>query len=160
MTDLSPSPRGYFGIGIYQAKHFSNVGVLWRSAYQLGAAYLFTVGKRYRVQPSDVYQSWKHLPMHNYPSSEAFAETLPFGCQLIGIEMDGTPLPEYNHPQRAVYILGAEDSGLPKHIIERCHDIVSIPAVRRVSYNVAMAGSIVMYDRLTKQIGKDRMGHG
>jgi len=28
----------YFGIGIYQGKTESNVGTLWRSAYQLGAA--------------------------------------------------------------------------------------------------------------------------
>ncbi len=47
--------RDYFGIGIYQAKHFDNVGVLWRGAYQLGAAFIFTVGKRYRPHASDVH---------------------------------------------------------------------------------------------------------
>ena len=46
---MSESP-GYFGIGIYQAKRFENVGVLWRGAYQLGASFIFTIGKRYRRQ--------------------------------------------------------------------------------------------------------------
>lgn len=151
MHSANPAPRGYFGIGIYQAKHFSNVGVLWRSAYQLGAAYLYTVGKRYRVQPSDVYVTWRHIPLHSYESREAFLAALPFGCKLVGVEMDGTTLPDYVHPERAVYLLGAEDSGLPNQLIERCHDIVSIPAARRASYNVSMAGTLVMYDRLMKQ---------
>ena len=151
MHSDNPAPRGFFGIGIYQAKHFENVGVLWRSAYQLGAAYLFTVGKRYRTQPSDVYVTWRHIPLHNYPSSDEFMSALPFGCKLVGIEMAGTPLPDYQHPARAIYLLGAEDSGLPKRMIDHCHDVVSIPAVRRVSYNVAMAGSLIMYDRFMKQ---------
>ena len=39
---------------------------------------------------------------------------LPFSCQLIGVELDdhSIPLEEYNHPKRAVYLLGSEDSGL------------------------------------------------
>lgn len=32
------SNRGYFEIGVYHPKTPMNVGTLWRSAYQLGAA--------------------------------------------------------------------------------------------------------------------------
>jgi tRNA G18 (ribose-2'-O)-methylase SpoU len=64
--------------------------------------------------------------------------------------MGGTPLPDFVHPERAVYILGAEDGGLPIEIAARCHGVVSIPAVRFASYNVAVAGTLIMYDRMIK----------
>jgi tRNA G18 (ribose-2'-O)-methylase SpoU len=142
---------GYFGIGIYQAKRFENVGVLWRGAYQLGAAFIFTIGKRYRRQASDTHATWKHIPLHSYTKFDDLFDAIPFGCRLIGVESGGIELPEFEHPARAVYLLGAEDGGLPKHVLERCHTLVTIPAVRLDSYNVAQAGTIVMYDRLCRR---------
>ena len=62
----------------------------------------------------------------------------------------------FTHPDRAVYILGSEDSGLPRSVVQACHHHVALPAVRTESYNVAMAGSICMYDRLAKQSQKQR----
>eukprot|EP01047_Picozoa_sp_COSAG01_P129466 COSAG01_NODE_58919_length_303_cov_0.759804_1_plen_52_part_10 len=38
------SGDGFFGIGIVHGKSRANQGTLWRSAYQLGAAFTFTVG--------------------------------------------------------------------------------------------------------------------
>jgi hypothetical protein len=38
---------GFFAIGIVGAKTMPNVGSLWRSAFQMGASYIFTVGARY-----------------------------------------------------------------------------------------------------------------
>jgi tRNA G18 (ribose-2'-O)-methylase SpoU len=59
------------------------------------------------------------------------------------------PLDRYVHPERACYLLGAEDTGLPKHVLDRCRDLVQIPATA-YCLNVAVAGSIVMYDRAAK----------
>jgi tRNA G18 (ribose-2'-O)-methylase SpoU len=146
---LLPTP-GYFGIGIHQVKRTENVGALWRSAYQLGAAFLFTIGERYKPQSSDVFKSWLRLPLFRYTSFEQMTETAAYSCQIIGVEMGGTPLPDFVHPERAVYILGAEDGGLPIEIAARCHGVVSIPAVRFASYNVAVAGTLIMYDRMIK----------
>jgi tRNA (guanosine-2'-O-)-methyltransferase len=42
--------RGYYGIGIENVKTAENVGTLWRSAYILGASFIFTIGKRYKKQ--------------------------------------------------------------------------------------------------------------
>lgn len=144
---LTESP-GYFGIGIYQAKRFENVGVLWRGAYQLGASFIFTIGKRYRRQASDTTATWAHIPLYTYMGFDDFFEALPYGCRLVGVEADGTPLPDFQHPERAVYLLGAEDGGLPKYVMARCNQLVTIPALRYDSYNVAQAGTIVMYDRV------------
>jgi tRNA (guanosine-2'-O-)-methyltransferase len=140
--------RGYFGIGIYAVKTGANVGTLWRSAYQLGAAFIFTIGKRYPRQASDTVKAWRHVPLFEYQTFDDFMLHRPNDCPLIGIEMGGRTLGEYHHQERSVYLLGAEDGGLPKDIQSSCQTILSIPSVRTESYNVAVAGSIVMYDRI------------
>ena len=144
---------GYFGIGIYQVKTAPNVGVLWRGAYQLGASFIFTIGPRYKPEASDVHKTWRQIPLFRYDTFEEMLASAAYGCRLVGVEMGGDPLPGFEHPDRAVYLLGAEDSGLPKRVLEHCHAVVTIPAVRRASYNVAQAGTIVMYDRLVKYAG-------
>lgn len=151
---VAPPPSaqdGFFAVGIYQAKRFENVGVLWRGAYQLGAAYLFTIGKRYKPQASDTVDAWKSIPLFTYATFEIFMESLPYSVPLVGVEMGGESLPSFVHPPRALYLLGAEDGGLPNEVLRHCHRLVSIPALRYASFNVAQAGTLVMYDRMIKK---------
>ncbi len=142
--------RGYFGVGVYHAKHEVNIGTLWRSAYQMGAAFVFTIGKRYERQAADTTKAWRHLPMMHYQDYDDFLAHLPLACPVVGIEMGGRSLSGFTHFERCAYLLGAEDHGLPADVLSRCHYIVSLDAVRTPSYNVAVAGSIVMYDRMSK----------
>ena len=53
--------RGYFGIGIQNAKTDENIGTLWRSAFIMGASFIFTIGKRYKKQATDTPKSWKNI---------------------------------------------------------------------------------------------------
>jgi len=69
----------------------------------------------------------------------------------VCIEMGGVPLSEYVHPRNAVYVLGSEDHGVPRSVLRGCREIVSLESELYGSYNVAVAGSIVMYDRLVKR---------
>lgn len=144
---MAMNGRGYFGVGVFQPKTAENVGVLWRGAYQLGAEFLFTIGRRYSRQASDTPKTWRHMPLFHYESFETFRKTLPMECLLVAVEMDGAPLHSYQHPERCIYLLGAEDHGLPVALLERCHQRVSIEAIRAESYNVAQAGTLVMYER-------------
>jgi tRNA G18 (ribose-2'-O)-methylase SpoU len=143
--------RGYFEIGIFHGKTPANLGTLWRSAYQLGAAGIFTIGRRYRQQASDTYKSWRHVPLREYPDLAAFLAAQPYSCQIVGVEMGGVPLTSFTHPERAIYVLGAEDAGLSAAALTACESVISLPAARTRSFNVAVAGSIVMYDRLVRQ---------
>lgn len=144
--------KGYFGIGIVRGKTAGNHGTLWRSAFQLGAAFIFTVGKRYGgwEKSSDTYDTARRVPCFDCADWASFAEVRPFGAPLVGVEMGGVPLSEFSHPDCCIYVLGAEDGGLPRHVQEACTHLVSIPALRDESYNVAVAGSLVMYDRMSK----------
>ena len=143
--------EGYFGVGVVQGKTAGNQGTVWRSAYQLGAAFTFTIGQRFESSKIDTSRCWAHLPAFSFESVEAFACAAPFGAQWVAVEMGGVPLTSFVHPQRAVYILGSEDSGVPSALLKHAHHRVSIPAARTASFNVAVAASIVLYDRHVKQ---------
>ena len=146
----------YFEIGIYQSKTVNNLGTLWRTAYQLGAAGVFTIGRRYKNQPSDPFKVPRHIPLRNFENFDQFLEARPSGALLVGIEQGGKPLSQFDHPPQAVYLLGAEDFGLPASVLDKCNAVVSLEAMVKSSYNVAVAGSIVMYDR----VFGNRMGYG
>jgi tRNA G18 (ribose-2'-O)-methylase SpoU len=78
---------------------------------------------------------------------------VPDTAETVCVEMYSDPalaLPVVQHPERAVYILGAEDSGVPTDVAQRCNHWASIPTCGTFSLNVAVAGSIVMYDRIAK----------
>lgn len=142
--------RGFFEIGIFHGKTEVNIGTLWRSAFQLGAAGIFTIGRRYKTQSSDTVKAARHIPLRNYNTVHELIEALPDSCPLIGIEMGGPRLEHFSHPPRACYLLGAEDHGLPDSVLQLCHRTVSIGSMRTASFNVAVAGSLVMYDRMVK----------
>lgn len=145
--------RGYFGIGILHNKSVVNVGTLWRSAKILGADFIFTIGKRYEGQSTDTAFTHKHIPLYSYSSWEHFKQNIPYGCHITAIETgeNHVLLSEYSHRQSCIYLLGAEDEGIPDYILAECDDVVKLEG--EFSFNVAVAGSIVMYDRLTK-LGK------
>ena len=143
--------RGYFAIGIYNSKTPDNLGTLWRSAWNFGAAYIFTIGKRYDRQPSDTINVSKHIPLFQYKRWEDFDAARPHDCPLIAVEQSekSIDLTTASHPERAIYLLGAEDNGLSPVILKRCQSILHIPTLSCI--NVAVAGSIVMYDRKAKE---------
>lgn len=140
--------RGYFEIGIYHPKTETNIGTLWRSAYQLGATGIFTIGRRYHKQSSDTTKAWRHVPLRHYLHVEEMLEYRPAECELVGIEMGGKPLGTFTHPERGIYLLGAEDAGLPPAVLKFCNRVVSLESIGPESYNVAVAGTLVAYDRV------------
>ena len=143
--------EGFFTIGVVGLKSTHNLGTLWRSAYQMGAASIFVVGDRYSPQTSDTVKAWRHVPLVSHADWNAFAAASPFGAVWVACEMGGEPLETFEHPERAVYLLGSEDSGLPESVLKASHLRVEIPSVNYESFNVAVAGSVLMYDRLAKQ---------
>jgi len=150
-AQVSLTERGYYGIGILNGKTEMNIGTLWRSASILGASFIFTIGKRYKKQASDTMKAWRHIPLYHYDEFADFYKNIPYDCQLVGVELDERAhlIKNYVHPQRCIYILGAEDNGLTIEALSHCHSIIQLPG--EYCMNVAVAGSIVMYDRYNKR---------
>lgn len=142
--------EGFFGIGICNSMHELNIGTLWRSAFILGASFIFTVGKKYQPQSSDVTKSWTKIPLYHYPSLSDLKAHIPHATQLIGVEMteNAVPLAQFEHPDRAIYLLGNEQHGLSQETLDQCQSVIKLPG--HFSLNVASTGSILIYDRITK----------
>ena len=137
----------FFGIGIQNGKTPENLGVLWRTAQNMGASFIFTIGNRYAKQACDTHNAVKAMPYYHYESFDDFYNHLPKGARIVGVELtdDAEDLETFRHPRRCVYLLGAEDHGLPNRAIEKSHHLIKFKS--ELSVNVAVAGSIVMYDR-------------
>jgi tRNA G18 (ribose-2'-O)-methylase SpoU len=153
LTASLPAPgpsgrRGYFAVGAERSSKALNLGNLMRSAHGFGASFTFTVGATYQALEAraDTSKGQWHLPHHNWPTLDEMA--LPQGCKLVGVELleEAIDLPSFAHPLRAAYVLGPEQGSLTPALLSRCDYVVRIPTSFCV--NVAMAGAIVMYDRV------------
>lgn len=141
-----------FGIGVYHPKTEENIGTLWRAAHLYGASHIFTIGHRYTPQSSDTSKAWRSIPLLTFGDFGDFNDHRPFDVPLVGVELDDRSvcLSKFRHPREAVYLLGAEDHGLPQSVLDACQHVVQIESVNTWSMNVAMAGSLICYDRHVK----------
>jgi len=149
-TKSTDNNSGFYGVGILHTDDHQNIGTLWRSAFVLGASYIFTVDKKYKRQGSDVHNAWTSIPLYHFKTMLDLKNNLPYSTKLVAVEMseDSKAIETFEHPSRAVYLLGNERIGLSPRVMSECHDIVKLPGSQ--SLNVAVAGSLVMYDRLAK----------
>jgi tRNA G18 (ribose-2'-O)-methylase SpoU len=140
--------RGYFGIGAEGISKPLNVGNLVRSAHAFGASFLFLVDAHQTIETAyaDTSEAERQVPLYRFDSVDALL--LPRGCTLIGVELldEAADLPSFRHPLNAAYVFGPERGSLSVPMVGRCDHVVKIPT--RFCINLAVAGAIVMYDRM------------
>lgn len=141
--------RGYFGIGVEGVSKSANVGALLRTAHAFGASFCFIVGAGFDARAgrhADTADTPEHVPLWRFP--DIGSVQLPERCVLVGVELleTATELPSFRHPVNAAYVLGPERSGLSPETLARCRHVVRIPT--RFALNLAVAGALVLYDRL------------
>ena len=140
--------RGYFGIGVEGLSKPVNASNLFRSAHAFGASFIFTIEATYAARDAalDTSRAIDNMPYYRWDKLEELV--LPKGCVLVGVELteDAVELPSFRHPPAAAYVLGRERGSLSPPLMARCKHIVKIPA--RFCVNLAVAGAIVMYDRM------------
>lgn len=145
----SGAMRGYFAIGVEGLSKPMNAGTLFRSAHAFGASFVFTIGGVWQEREanlSDTSDSASQVPHYHFAGVDDLR--LPHRCALVGIELldEAVDLPSFRHPRCAAYVLGPERGSLSPELTAQCEHIIRIPT--RFCINVAIAGSIVMYDRL------------
>jgi len=118
----------------------------------MGASFVYTIGNEYIYMRADTQKAYRHIPLFYFRDTDHFIESMPYDSQLVAVEQHERSygLMEYVHPERAVYLLGTEEEGLPEDIIQTTNHILEIPTLYDLSLNVHVAGSIVMYDRIKK----------
>lgn len=145
--------RGYAAVGLVKPKNRINIGSVLRAASCYEAS-LIIIEARRNVNlraATDTHKTWRRVPVI---TTDNILDTIPYSCVPIAVELveDARPLPEFIHPQRALYIFGPEDGSIPKQILERCAHTVQIPTFNCM--NLAATVNVVLYDRLSKGMKK------
>lgn len=142
--------RGFAGVALVGTKTPSNVGGAMRACGCYAADFMVLAGVRVRSLSSissDTQKAWRHIPLIQVVDP---FDALPYGAQAVAIEIvpGARSLPEFQHPERAMYIFGPEDGSIPPEILKKCSHVVSVPT--RYCMNLAATVNVVLYDREAK----------
>jgi tRNA(Leu) C34 or U34 (ribose-2'-O)-methylase TrmL len=156
------------GILLVDPKYPHNVGGVLRAAAILGAQLVRWTGER--VPPvrshggpkqtalprEERLKDYRHVDFAWTP--ESATETIAMlasgsGYTPVALEVrkNAEALPEFAHPERALYVFGPEDGTLGRGVLSSCHRFVCIPSEIRSPLNLAAAVNVVLYDRLAKE---------
>ena len=155
-----------FAIAAFNISKEYNVGSLVRTAHATAASEVVLVGDRdwnvEAARTAELYTTVLHLP-----DADAFrAHLAARSWQLVAVELHrrAVSLFDASYPERPCFLVGAELGGIPEELIADAAAVVQIPQWGLVpSLNLAVAGSIVVYDYLAKlhRAGRlDRPGGG
>lgn len=147
--------RGFAAIGLVRPKSHENVGAVLRAAFCYEVAMVAIQGDRSPVRSClDTPKAWRHIPVLR---GDDLHSLIPFDAVPVAVDLveDATPLPAFQHPQRAFYVFGPEDGTLGKAHLDWCKHRVMVPT--RMCMNLAATVNVILYDRLAKA---DRMARG
>lgn len=138
--------RGFWGIILYQPKFIVNLGTIVRSLGNFGGAFICTVGQRYDRGIGDTQYTIRNVPGFHFSDLESCLASLPVNARIVSVEVGGVvTLPTFHHPERAVYVFGGEDRTVPP-----IPGAITVQIPSRQCLNLAVAASLVMYDRVLK----------
>lgn len=133
-----------------------NVGTIIRSAHAFGAGVALSAGCADLYNPKTVRASMGsifHAPVARELDTAEFLNTAEAaGYRSAAAVPEGGEAPGSTLDGRSVLVVGAEGSGLPTEVLEKCSSRVSLPS-RAASLNAAVAASILLYHAYTRVLG-------
>jgi tRNA(Leu) C34 or U34 (ribose-2'-O)-methylase TrmL len=140
-------------IALVDPKSPTNVGAVMRAAGCYGADQVRYSGTRFeraaRYQ-TDTKDMLSKIPLVR---EDQLLSNLPTDMKIVCVELaeGASPLPQFVHPQQAIYVFGPEDGSLPQALIDQADHVVYVPTV--TCMNLAASVNVVLYDRLAKTPG-------
>lgn len=104
----------------------------------------FGYAVKYHTDTKDIFGK---IPLQYVDS---LLENVPTNTKVVCVELvEGAALlPEFVHPEMALYIFGPEDGSIPQDLIDKADHVVYIPTIGCM--NLAATVNVVLYDRLSK----------
>jgi RNA methyltransferase, TrmH family len=135
-----PSAATEVSLALWRVSDPGNVGVLLRSADAFGAGVMLSEGcadpfgpKALRAAMGSTFR----VPLARFELRNAVALVADGGEPLADVELE----------RYSTFVLGAEREGLPAEVVAQCETRATIPVRSVESLNVAMAGTIALYER-------------
>jgi RNA methyltransferase, TrmH family len=128
-------------LALWRVSDPGNVGTLLRSADAFGAAVALSEGCADPFGPKALRAgmgSTFRVALRDFE--------VPAGSVALVAE-GGEPLDDLDLERYSTFVLGSEREGLPDDVLERCAVKATIPVGGVESLNVAMAGTIALYER-------------
>ena len=133
-----------------------NVGTVIRSAHAFGAGVALSTGCADLYNPKTVRAtmgSLFHAPVaRELEADEFLGRATVAGFRTVAAVPEGGEAPGSLLVGKLVVIVGAEGSGLPESVLERCDALVTVPS-RAASLNAAVAASILLYHAYARVLG-------
>ena len=140
----SAAARGV-ALALWRVSDPGNVGTLLRTADAFGASVMLSDGcadpfgpKALRAAMGSTFS----VPLLNFAVRDAVAL----------VADGGVPLDEVDLERYSTFVLGSEREGLPAEVLGRCDAQATIRVDNVESLNVAMAGTIALYERARRDM--------
>jgi tRNA(Leu) C34 or U34 (ribose-2'-O)-methylase TrmL len=144
-------------VALVDPKFPHNVGAAVRAASCYGIRQVWFSGDRVQLRGDRGYRLPREERMRGYQEvelrhSEAFFDAFEGDVVPVAVEVrtNSESLIEFEHPEKALYVFGAEDGSLGKAVLRHCHRFVIIPT--RHCTNLAAAVYTTLYDRHAKRV--------
>ncbi|MCL1059295.1 RNA methyltransferase [Shewanella gelidimarina] len=149
------STKQYSAIGLVNPKSPTNVGGVMRAAGCYQAEDVFYTGKRYPLAASNGNSQYNTdtqaaSEIIALTGVESLIDAVEKDVSIVCVDLveGAIPLPEFQHPEKALYIFGPEDGTINQQLINRADAVVYVPTVGCM--NLAASVNVLLYDRLSK----------
>lgn len=143
--------KGSVALALSNPKSPSNVGAVMRAAGCYGASGIYYTGQRFE-RAAKFHQDTKNVSNKiALTRVDSFVDAKQPPQQLVCIELveGATPLPEYEHPEHAIYVFGPEDGSVDQALVDAADAVVYVPTIGCM--NLAATVNVLLYDRMAKQ---------
>ncbi|MFT5708347.1 MAG: tRNA(Leu) C34 or U34 (ribose-2'-O)-methylase TrmL [Oceanospirillaceae bacterium] len=137
-------------IGLIDPKSPSNVGSVMRAAGCYNVDAVLYSGLRYDKAArfnTDTKKITSRIPLKNVESLLSY-KTAQRKLICVDLVEGAIPLPEFEHPEQAIYVFGAEDSSVTQALVDAADAVVYVPTTGCM--NLAASVNVLLYDRLAK----------
>ncbi len=141
-TRSSPPSGRHFSLAIVGGKYRENLGHIMRLALNYGASGIYLVGCKYTRQAADTLNTARTIPV---VECDEIPEIVGTRRVYLELSPDATPLPHYEHPKQALYVIGPEDGSCD---VAHGADCVEVETVACMNQSQSVA--VLLYDRMAK----------
>lgn len=137
-------------IGLLNPKSATNVGAVLRAANCFQASAIRYTGHRWE-RGAKFHTDTKNAAAHfDIAKVDDLLAELPAKTKVVCVDLieGATALPDFDHPEDAIYVFGPEDGSVPQAVIDRADHVTYVPTVGCL--NLAATVNVVLYDRQAK----------